>query len=633
LKNCFIYIIVLFFSTFLNAQQSNFEFNDTLEEDSLKMVQYANRSKTIYQNNLDSALILMNKALAIAKQNNYESSTCDYTKSIGIFYYHYPNYYLAIENLKQAQVGYKKRKDTENEADALLHIGLCHHEIGNFNLALDAYYQSLKLFESTNDSLGIGRSLNNLGTSLEALGENQSAINLYKKALHFKRKSNDIEGVANVYINIGNIYMKANEDDSATYYHKLAVQAASLLKNKRTYVNSLISLAKSNYENNNYQAALNLYEKAKNEFNPYRNDYQLAILNNGIAQVYAAQENYIKAIQYLESNIKLAKRIGAKDLLKNAYLLYAEVNFKYGGNSEAYLSLKEYVLLKDSLFDSERLLTVAEMQEKYKSDKKQKEISDLQYKINIDSIKNEKQTQITRILVITLIVFLTFVIVLIWLLFKNRKKSNVINKSLLEKEVLIKEVHHRVKNNFQLISSLLNLQTDLIEDEAALRAINDTRSRITSMSLVHKNLYMTENLTSLNMNDYFSQLTSSILTSFEIKDNSIQVDIDAKDIYFDVDTAVPLGLMVNELFTNAIKYAFIDKSSGKIIIKLQKIEKEDKYQLIFSDNGVGIPSSVDLDNLNSLGLELVQLLVAQLNGRLEMQTENGTHFKIYFFKA
>jgi two-component system, sensor histidine kinase PdtaS len=556
LKNCFIYIIVLFFSTFLNAQQSNFEFNDTLEEDSLKMVQYANRSKTIYQNNLDSALILMNKALAIAKQNNYESSTCDYTKSIGIYYYHYPNYYLAIENLKQAQVGYKKRKDTENEADALLHIGLCHHEIGNFNLALDAYYQSLKLFESTNDSLGIGRSLNNLGTSLEALGENQSAINLYKKALHFKRKSNDIEGVANVYINIGNIYMKANEDDSATYYHKLAVQAASLLKNKRTYVNSLISLAKSNYENNNYQAALNLYEKAKNEFNPYRNDYQLAILNNGIAQVYAAQENYIKAIQYLESNIKLAKRIGAKDLLKNAYLLYAEVNFKYGGNSEAYLSLKEYVLLKDSLFDSERLLTVAEMQEKYKSDKKQKEISDLQYKINIDSIKNEKQTQITRILVITLIVFLTFVIVLIWLLFKNRKKSNVINKSLLEKEVLIKEVHHRVKNNFQLISSLLNLQTDLIEDEAALRAINDTRSRITSMSLVHKNLYMTENLTSLNMNDYFSQLTSSILTSFEIKDNSIQVDIDAKDIYFDVDTAVPLGLMVNELFTNAIKYAF-----------------------------------------------------------------------------
>lgn len=602
------------------------------KNDSMVMVANCELSKTLYKVNVDSAISLLGHSINIAITKDYQFQLGIYYKMRGVYYYSSSKYNLALSNLKESEAILSKIKDSLNLADVLFHEGVCYNEMGNYETSIDYYYKALQFFENHNDTMGIGRTLNNLGVNLEAMGEHQSAYLLYKKAYQFKKVSNDYNGIANSYMNLGNAKLNVNEFDSSLYYHKLALQAANLLRNDRLQIEALTCLGKDYLKLEKAHRAIELFEEAFNKFKNYNNNYQLSIVYNGLAKAYFLKGDNKKALTYIHYNINLLKNTGAIDLLKDAYLLHAEIRNSVGDYNEAYEAMKEYALIKDSIYNSEKLSAIAEMQEKYKTDKKQKEIDALKYEKELTKINVEKQeTYLLGTVLFSIILggFLVFVIIM----FKQRNNTNqLLNQSLKEKEVLIKEVHHRVKNNFQLISSLLNLQSDLVKDEEALIAITEARNRIASMALVHKNLYMTDDLTSIEMNTYIDQLLESIISTSDKGDVKIRYNFEAERVSFDVDTSVPLGLIINELLTNSIKYAFVDREEGIVNLKIRHIDG-DKYELIYSDNGVGLPEDIDLDNLSSLGLELVQLLAAQLNGDVTYKVDSGTAFKIIFNKA
>lgn len=210
---------------------------------------------------------------------------------------------------------------------------------------------------------------------------------------------------------------------------------------------------------------------------------------------------------------------------------------------------------------------------------------------------------------------------------ERKKAEKQMKKSLQEKVVLLREIHHRVKNNMQVISSLLNLQSAHIKDEDDLKIFKDGQSRVKSMAMIHEKLYQSDDFSKIDFRDYIQSLVSEIFAT-HIVGSDIKISVDSKDIFFDVDTAIPLGLIMNELLTNSVKHAFPDDKDGEIYVYLKK--EDERYLLIVSDNGIGFPKDIDFRKTETLGLQLVNRLVEQLDGTIELDRGHGTEFKIHF---
>ena len=204
--------------------------------------------------------------------------------------------------------------------------------------------------------------------------------------------------------------------------------------------------------------------------------------------------------------------------------------------------------------------------------------------------------------------------------------------SLQDKEVLLKEIHHRVKNNLQVISSLLDLQASHIKDEQARLSINDSRARVLSMALIHEKLYQTEDLAKVDFGEYLRTLATQVFDSYKAGEQTIALHIHADPIYLNMDKAIPCGLILNELVANSLKYAFPSGQSGQIHIEL-RARGDDEVVLSVGDNGVGLPPEVDFRKTDSLGMKLIGVLTTQLRGSIELRQGPGTTFEIAFPSA
>jgi PAS domain S-box-containing protein len=211
------------------------------------------------------------------------------------------------------------------------------------------------------------------------------------------------------------------------------------------------------------------------------------------------------------------------------------------------------------------------------------------------------------------------------------KAEEFLKNSLVEKEILLREVHHRVKNNLQTISSLLDLQAESISEQKILEAFRSSQSRIKSMALIHERLYKAEDLSKIKAEEYIEKLIDYLEDTYTSPSWDIEITIDIKDLFLNLDVAIPCGLIINELVSNSIKYAFPDNRKGRINISLRADESKNLI-LTISDNGTGIPLEMLIQDSQTLGLQLVKLLVKQLNGKMEIDGANGTTIKIIFPK-
>lgn len=211
-----------------------------------------------------------------------------------------------------------------------------------------------------------------------------------------------------------------------------------------------------------------------------------------------------------------------------------------------------------------------------------------------------------------------------------RIKNEQIEASLQEKEVMLKEIHHRVKNNLQLVSSLLQLQSTKFDDPEVLKALEEGQGRVQSMAMIHQMLYENEDLSRINLDDYLQNLWQSVSQSFGELSPNIEVEQTRSNLVVEVDTAVPVGLIANELFYNCFKYAFDGKKAGKVKMGLSP-DTDDNYRFDVIDNGNGLPPDFDERKKKSLGMRLVDMLSRQLDGSVEyIPEESGTHVKVIF---
>ncbi len=221
---------------------------------------------------------------------------------------------------------------------------------------------------------------------------------------------------------------------------------------------------------------------------------------------------------------------------------------------------------------------------------------------------------------------------------QRKQAEEQMKAALKEKEVLLKEIHHRVKNNLQAISSLLNLQSYYVKDKQALKVLKNSQERVRTMALIHEKLYQSGDLARIDFREYIRSLISYLSDSYSLQEGQVQLKMQIENVVLDIETAIPLGLIINELISNSFKHAFPANRKGELRVSMEKSKGEEDnydygYTLIVEDNGVGFPDGLDFRNSKSLGLELVFILVKQLHGVIDLEKKNGTRFIIKFKKT
>ncbi|UAM97608.1 sensor histidine kinase [Polaribacter litorisediminis] len=351
---------------------------------------------------------------------------------------------------------------------------------------------------------------------------------------------------------------------------------------------------------------------------------------------------YIKLIGKLQKDEFLKKKIlnkfDAKDiptLIENLEVLAKDLSpndlnqfYKVSSNTLATYKFYDLALrYKDKNINNTKKIYSEDLSNSLANYKIQQVVKEKEKEIIFEKEKKDLYAIIAALAGI----FLFFCFIIIMKIKRQSKdlseKNNIIRKTLKEKEVLMTEVHHRVKNNFQIISSLLELQLEGIEDEQAINRIKQGKDRVKSMALIHQKLFRNESGL-IDFNEYISLLIKEISFVYELK-IKVATKIEVENIFLDVDTAIPLGLIINEAITNSFKYAFTSDKKNTLFIQISK-EHAHNYKLIIEDNGSGISNDLDLAKTTSLGLKLIYRLVKQLHGSITQTNINGAKFVIYF---
>ena len=345
-----------------------------------------------------------------------------------------------------------------------------------------------------------------------------------------------------------------------------------------------------------------------------------------LSKLYIQNSQHYKAYSLLTEAIELVNELGHKDLQLNLEQQAYEVCRAMGKNDEAVDHLEIALLLKDSIRSQEIRVSAQDLATKYETEKTQHDLAMLQAQ---DKIKSSRLNQL--LLASALLLFLLGGLLYVFLNNKKKNKelaskNNIIGKSLKEKEVLLREIHHRVKNNLQVISSLLNLQSNYISDDAALKAITEGKNRVNSMALIHQKLYQEKNLTGINTEDYFNDLVESLCDTYDISDHDINIVANIEPMLLDVDTMVPLGLITNELVSNALKHAFDLNTTSEREIRIDLKEVNNSLVLKVADNGKGIDKETFITS-QSFGNKLIQAFLPKLDAHLNINKGGGTEFE------
>jgi two-component system, sensor histidine kinase PdtaS len=603
---------------------------------------------------------------------------------IGDIYFQQNLYNRALPNFSRAADLFYETESHYDIAYNTLGVAKSQYYRGNYRRAAESFTETIKRCEQYGLTEIRAESFEYLGLVHGAFQNLQRNAEEYIKSLSLRQEMHDDKGIVRVAANLSDIYFQLAKFDSALFFSGLAFTAAEKL-NLRTEMymakikkaSSLIRLKKikeaeaeivffgktiNQRQDANllvrYQTLLGSYFLAIKDEKQSKFHYDsalavikrnafpelLIIVYNDMAAAWYADGNIEKAYEsYKKYNRQLALFYTGDNITKLAVLeglvgLEASkdeiINLNNENKLKAVLLLHEQDVrkrlawenfLKDSILKKEKMLSDALVrennyrQEKLNDEKKLSSSVTREFSLQHEKLTNERKLRITLLSGLGLFIALGAVIFMMYR--RQRKKSAIIQKQSDDLQTLIKEIHHRVKNNLQIISSLLDLQSLSIKDKQAAGAVREGKIRVQSMALIHQNLYNEGNIKGIVMEDYIKNLVENLFNSYNIQKDKIKLVTDIDYLNLDVDTVIPLGLIINELISNSLKYAFKETVRGEIYVALKENNKH--LQLKVKDNGCGFPSNWNKIQSNSFGYNLINAFAQKLKAKLDIYNDNG----------
>lgn len=594
------------------------------------MLHYANVASALFKQSTDSTKYLYDWYFTVIIANTYLGNFKEALKLSKVYDPILDEVYQRVMSLKETELQeiFKNSTPPTNAHNAL---GELYRKFGDLEQALHYHLRALQCAEkNTSDIRLLADSYNNVGIVYDLLNQYANAISFYKRSAAInigsaQRKFN----LASNYNNLGIVYKNLKKYDSAATYYKLGVALMEETFNAYGKAVLLDNIGILYTQQGEYDKAIEVeYEALALQKKTGSKEQQAMILLN-IANNFYLKEDYVKAENLGLQAYELSAGNDLAENKRKTSELLGKIYEAKGNYKEALRFFKIFKETADTLINEAKNEAISNLQIRYETEKKESENKLLQE-------TNAQQAQLNWILSsggILLLVLLS----LLGYFFIGKQKANTrlasqnhqIEQNLKEKEALLREIHHRVKNNLQVISSLLNMQSYHLEDAEMINAIAEGQSRVKAMALIHEKLYQTEQLSEIDFQEYTEQLISYLASAFGTTDKRINSKVSGANIKLDINTAIPLGLILNELITNAYKYAFKDATQGDIKIDLA-LDGKEQYKLTVADNGKGLPADFNESKLNSLGLKLVKMLTEQLEGNLTIKNDMGAQFLIRF---
>jgi two-component system, sensor histidine kinase PdtaS len=612
-----LYPILLFFVQTAFAQTNNLDSLElkftTAKNDESRLAILTEMVNITFETDLKKALGYANRGVQLAEKTGDKKAQPKFYEIKGRMHANLLQLDTAVLFFDKAMAGYKAINNKKGQATTWFKIGWVHKKKQEIDKAMDADMKALKLMEELNDQEGTANALGRLSDDLTRQGRLKEALEYSKKAIALCEKNEFKQELMYAYFNAGNVSIAMNENaESLAYYDKAIAINQAMKLGDMTLCDLTNSRGNALKHLKKYPEALSDYKKAQalSQKINYTNASSSVIANLG--EVNMLMGNYAEALKYQLKTIELQEAVGDRSNIIENYVHASTIYEKLNDYSSALAYQKKARLLRDSTASKESDVAMSELLTKYETEKKQATIASQQQQI----------TQQSRVkwLSIGVAALLAGLLFIVYRSYQARTKTNkLLAAKNAENELLLKEIHHRVKNNLEVVSSLLALQSAQIDDLNTKEAMQEGQNRVQSIGIVHQKLYQGENLGAIEMKDYFINLSESILDSFGA-DKKVQIECAMDTLNIDIDTAVPLGLIVNELLTNTLKYAFPDGRNGKVQIKLEK-RKDGILQLRVSDNGVG---KSGVTKGTGFGGQLITLLTKQLSGSMREEVNNGT---------
>jgi two-component sensor histidine kinase len=457
---------------------------------------------------------------------------------------------------------------------------------GKPNIGLEYGLKSLALFEKRNlYDLDYDFTLHVVGNNLIKLNRLDESLGYFQKSIAIGEKYGFYNNLSDTYIALSDLYNQKGDYIAAEKSGLEALKYAELLENDFMIMRSLLSLGKSNNSIGHFSHAIEFLEKSIHvATNDFGDKYYLSLVYLELSKAYEGDKKFAKALEASRTYDKLKQSVFTAEADQRISLLQTEMNVSQKENT-----------------------------------------------INLQEARLEKQ-KILQIFILTLAGFLVVILGISYVVLVRRKKYNLLlEKQNLEKEHLLKEIHHRVKNNLETISSLLALQTAKIENKEFQGIMEETQNRVHSIGMIHQRLYQGGNLKTIEMKDFFLNLGEYIIDTFNASQR-VSLVCTMEPLELEIDQAIPIGLIVNELLSNSLKYAFPNGNKGSIKVSLS--ERESHLYLQVSDNGIGIGTNPEIHG-SGFGTQLIQLLTRQLDGKMSLVTNSGTEvfFEFQIHKA
>jgi two-component system, sensor histidine kinase PdtaS len=545
----------------------------TFEEQIKKNIEIASE---YIDNDNDSSQIYIQKAKDLSKKLKQPLFEVKILETEGNYYGFVKNDYNNATNLylKAAQLCEKHRLDyTKN----LYHsLGVLFHLTDNYEKAKYYYSKALPLEEKHRDTLLMVRSLVNLASVYSSQGNYKLSESLFKKSLTF---NSTLAIKRATYSNLGNLKIRDKKYKEALKYLNIAVSI-----NDEEFGDNIIDISfllDAKREATDFEGLDTLLPYCERLIDRTTDLRNKTILVKALSSIYHKTENYKRASE-----------------LKDIYIL-------------------EY----DSLKAEQRDEVVYEMETKYQTQKKEEEI-----------VKQQKEKNKLRLFFIIACLTIALLSFLVYQFFKQRnrlkKQTQLLETAVDEKNILLKETHHRVKNSFQIVSSLLYLQSENMKDKEAALAVKEAQNRVKSMVLIHQKLYSKDQLIGIETKEYIEDLVNDIIENQTDTIPNLTTNVAVESTVFSIDSITPLGLIINELITNCIKHAF-SSSVENPKIELEFKKQGEIYVLKVIDNGIGFSNEI---SENSFGIKLINALAKKLKGKITFENKNGTHFVMEIHK-
>jgi two-component system, sensor histidine kinase PdtaS len=565
-----------------------------------------------YLMSLDSALTMSNLLLEMSEINEAMAEVRFQAWYRICKIYHYKgDYPLVIEIADRAIHEMGAQLDNKNLAGMYNLTGLTYKQMGKFDKAQEQFIEAINYAEKAENNYLLSILHTNLGIVNRNLEQYPKALDYYDRALKNLEVIQDTIGMGLLYQNFAAVYSDLNDNRKSLAYNFMAKEIIGKNHaNSIDYATLINNIGLNYYGLQKPDSAIRFLNEALAISTNLEDAFGMADTKINLGRVLLKNNQVVKARSSIEKGIEMATDIEADDIAIEGYEMLIECEIAVNDYKSAFATQKILNALQDSVYNIEKVNAINEMQEKYETEKKEQE--------NI-LLKAENELKDIRLYwligVAALIVAVTLIILYVFQ--KTRRAKRKI-------EMLQREIHHRVKNNLAIIRRLADVSRQSLDDPAAQTALAEFSSRIDSMVQVHAQLYQKTDITEVNFKNYLIELADNIHASFsgEHVELSKMIETNAN---LEFSKAVPLGLIINELLTNAFKYA---TNPDGIKILLSAKTKGNMLEIMVSDNGPGLPPDFDLETITSYGLKMVAGLVQQLDGRIQFSKNNGAKVKI-----